>query len=125
MASQSDIMALPLDVQMLILDCLPWGDYVAFALAGYRDLQYRHGDRFPAMTLKRLRRMRTSPIFTTDPLVSLPNELIVHIAEYVDRRTLMSWILAHYPTLSQRQLVPALTRANIGQIYLAWLRPQA
>lgn len=122
MATQSAILALPLDLQMMILDRLSWSDYVAFALAGYHDLQYRHADRFPQMTQQRLRMIRATPTFTTDPLMLLPNEMIEYIACYVDRRTLMSWVLAHYPTLSLRQLVPALTTENIGQLYLAWLR---
>lgn len=122
MAMHSAILALPLDLQMMILDRLPWVDYVAFALAGYRELQYRHADRFPSITQQRLRMIRTTSRFTTDPLMSLPNEMIAHIACYVDRKTLMSWVLAHYPTLSSRQLVPAPTEESTGQLYLSWLR---
>jgi hypothetical protein len=121
MAAQPPIMALPLDLQMMILDRLSWSDYVAFAFAGYHNLQYRHADRFPQMTRLRLRMIRTSN-YTNDPLTLLPNEMIENIACFVDKRTLMSWALAHYPTLCCRRLVPALTVENCSQLFLAWLR---
>jgi hypothetical protein len=122
MAAPLTILGLPLDLQLLILDCLTWGDYVAFALAGYHDLQYRHADRFPHVTRLRLRLIRTMPIAGTDPLMQLPNEMIENIAKYISRRTLMNWVFAHYPTLTARQLVPALTAQNMSQLHLAWLR---
>ena len=122
MATQASILALPLDLQLMILDRLSFRDYVAFALAGYHNLQFRHADRFPRMSQRRLRMIRSRPTFTTDPLMSLPNEMIEHIACYVDRRTLMSWALAHYATLLHHDLVPALTMENAGQLYLAWFR---
>jgi hypothetical protein len=122
MTARSTILALPLDLQIIILDRLPVSDYVAFALAGYHDLQYRHADRFPQITRLRLRMIKSIPPPANDPLRNLPNEMIEHIARYVDRKTLMSWVFAHYPTLAMRQLVPALTDESMGQLYLAWLR---
>jgi hypothetical protein len=122
MASQPTILALPLDLQLLILDRLPWSDYVAFALAGYHDLQFRHADRFPQITALRMRLIKSMPVPGDDPLGHLPNEMIEHIVKYVDRKTLMSWAFAHYPTLAVRQLVPALTAETTGQLYLSWLR---
>lgn len=122
-ASQATILTLPLDLQMLIMDHLTWIEYVAFALAGYCNLQYRHADRFPAMNQHRLRMIHEVPSnITTDPLAGLPTEMIALIACRVDRRTLMSWVFAHYPTLVSRGLVPRLTLANAGQLHLAWLR---
>ena len=116
-------MSLPLDLQMMLLDNLTWQDYVAFALAGYSDLQLRHADRFPRITRYMLAVLRsTSAANMNDPLSTLPNEMIEHIARYIDRRALMNWVFAHYPTLSARRLVPPMTWRNVTQIYLAWLR---
>jgi hypothetical protein len=123
MATQPPIIALPLDIQMMILDRLSWTDYVAFALAAYHDLRYRHADRFPPMTQVGLRMIRLTTVWTNDPLHSLPNEMIEYIARFVDRKTLMSWVFAHYALLSSRQLVPALSvENNCSQLFMAWMR---
>lgn len=118
MVAQITVMALPLDLQLLIWDHLTWIDYVAFALAGYHGLRYRHADRFPSICRIRIKMINSDAQSECDPLNRLPNELIEHIATFVDRKTLMSWVFAHYPVLELRQLVPALTAETLGQLCL-------
>lgn len=116
------LLGLPLDIQFMLLDRLPLYDYVSLALAGYYELHRRHANLFPAITRSLLRSIRTLP--TADPLTALPNEMIENVAKYLDKRTLMSWVFAHYQTLatSNPPLVPTLTSENISQVYLSWVK---
>lgn len=122
MSAPLTLLGLPLDLQFMLLDRLPLCDYVSLALAGYYELHRRHANLFPVITRSLLHSIRTIP--TSDPLTALPNEMIENIAKYLDKRTLMSWVFAHYQTLatSNPPLVPTLTRENMSQLYLSWVK---
>jgi hypothetical protein len=106
------------------MDNLALTDYVNFALAAYVNLRLAYPEYFPAMTRARLRRIRSGPPTGLDPLQTLPNEMILNIARFIDRRYWMKWIFAHYHTLanSNPPLVPSLTRTSMEQLYMAWFR---
>jgi len=122
MSTPPTLLNLPIDIHLMILDRLSLCEYVSLALAAYHDLHLRHANLFPAMARNRLRMIRTMP--SSDPLTRMPNEMIENIARYMDRSTLMGWVFAHYQTLatSNPPLVPRLTRENMQQLYLSWLK---
>jgi hypothetical protein len=115
---------LPRELQLHILESLPFSDYVNFALAAYFQLRIAFPDYFPAVIPSRLQRMRRAPPSGSDPLQALPNEMIINIARYIDRRYMLRWVFAHYHTLSNSNppLVPQLDAQSTMQMILSWLR---
>jgi hypothetical protein len=92
---------LPRELQLLILEHLPFADYINFSLSCYHPLRISFPDYFPAITRSRLRAMRSPPPTGFDPLQQLPNEMILHIARYTERRYLLRWVFAHWWTLGR------------------------
>jgi hypothetical protein len=125
MSLWSNFWALPHELQLAVIENLPLNEYVNFALAAYMNLRMVYPDYFPAVTRSRLRQIRTGPApGRVDPLQALPNEMILNIARYIDRRYLLGWVFAHYHTLanSNPPLVPPLTSVNMEQLFAVWIR---
>jgi hypothetical protein len=113
---------LPRELQLAILDYLPLFDYITFSLVTYAHLRLTYPSYFPAITLPRLRALRTPPP-RPDPFANLPNEMIMTIAGFIDRREVLGWVLAHYWTLERANppLVPRWGEVGRG-LWGCWVK---
>lgn len=110
---------LPLELQIQIVDFMDMGTFIRFFLANYSRLQRGWSDHLPRITPTMYMNLVSTQQANLGPMQMLPTELILNIMSRMLRQDLMAFVLANYKLLVNKQIVDALTEADMRELRLA------